>query len=370
MKARGVLVTILLSGGLLRALDAQDTGRVETRPPGATDWAPPPPAQDSFDWIQLESGEWLKGRLEALQDEKLEFESEELDDLEFEWKDVAQVRSPHIQDLLFEDKQTASGPISITREWVAVGGAAPHTFARALLLSITRGGSKERNYWSGEATLGLTLRTGNAEEVLYNAQAGLQRRTPATRFDLDYLGTLSRTDGVESSNNHRLSVEFDLWLSRRLYLVLPSAEYYTDFFQNIDRRITLGAGLGYDLVDRSALEWNVTAKPSYQSTRFDSVQAGEAESKDAGAFVFGSEFDWEISKRVDLVLEYQGQFTREEVGGTLHHSVSTLEIELTKVFDLDISFVWDRVANPQADGNGLTPEPDDFRLVVGIGVDF
>lgn len=370
MKACGILVPALLSSGLLRTVQAQDAGRATVPPGQATAWAPPLPAEDAFDWIQLESGEWLKGRFEALQDEKVEFESEELDDLEFKWEDVAQVRSPHIQDLLFEDKDEASGPITITREWVTVGGAAPRTFPRAKLLSITRGGSKERNYWSGDATLGLTLRRGNAEEILYNAKAGLQRRTPATRFDLDYLGNVSRTDSVESSNNHRLNAEFDLWLSRRLYLVLPSGEYFTDEFQNIDRRITLGAGLGYDLLDRNALEWNVTAKPSYQSTRFDSVQAGEAESQDAGAFVLGSEFDWEISQRVDLVLEYQGQYTRADVGGTLHHSVSTLEIELSKRFDLDISFVWDRVGDPQADENGITPEPDDFRLVLGIGVDF
>src|SRR5262249_4506764 len=42
----------------------------------------------STDWIQLKSGEWLRGRLYGMQNRKLEFESDELDDLKFDWKDI------------------------------------------------------------------------------------------------------------------------------------------------------------------------------------------------------------------------------------------------------------------------------------------
>ncbi|HOK71968.1 MAG TPA: hypothetical protein PLM83_10980, partial [Bacillota bacterium] len=45
----------------------------------AAPWQPPPPPPDDFDWIQLKSGEWLKGRIKALQEDKLEFDSEELE---------------------------------------------------------------------------------------------------------------------------------------------------------------------------------------------------------------------------------------------------------------------------------------------------
>ena len=44
--------------------------------------------------------------------------------------------------------------------------------------------------------------------------------------------------------------------------------------------------------------------------------------------------------------------------------------ELTSILDLDVSFIWDRVGKPQRDNDGDTPEKDDFRLVVGLGVDF
>ena len=60
-------------------------------------WVPP---VDGFDWIQLKSGEWLKGRIKAMQERQLEFDSEELNDLTFDWKDIRQVRSARTLDLL------------------------------------------------------------------------------------------------------------------------------------------------------------------------------------------------------------------------------------------------------------------------------
>ena len=330
-------------------------------------WVPP---EDKFDWIQLKSGEWLKGRLKAIQKRKLEFESEELNDLTFDWKDIRQVRSPHLLDVLSVDGQEVSGPVTITPDQVSVSGASPRVFARDLLQSITPGGSKERNYWSGKVTIGLSLQAGNTEQVEYNAQAHLERRSPATRFSLDYIGNLSSINGVENANNQRVNTEFDLWLSRRLYLLLPFAEYYKDPFQNLAGRFTIGSGLGYDLVVAPKLEWNITTGPAYQWARFDSTQPDEATQTGTAALVFSSRFDWDIARGIDLILEYRGQYTSREAGDTTHHSVSTLSLELTKRLDLDISFIWDRINNPKVGADGLQPKPDDYRLVVGLGVDF
>ena len=71
-----------------------------------------------------------------------------------------------------------------------------------------------------------------------------------------------------------------------------------------------------------------------------------------------------------MILEYRGQYTSHEVGETAHHSVSTLSLELTKRFDLDVTFTWDRMGNPKVGVDGIKPKSDDFRMVLGLGVDF
>lgn len=336
-------------------------------PPPDLNWVPP---ADTLDWIQLKSGEWLRGRLTGMQERKLDFESEKLDEQTFDWKDIRQARVSRPLDVLFVDGEKVSGPVAITPDQVTVSGATPQIHPRAQLQSLTPDGSRERNRWSGKASLGLTLRAGNTESVDYNAQAHLQRRTPATRYSLDYIGNISSVDGVESANNHRVNSEFDLWLSRRFYLILPFAEYYKDPFQNLAHRFTGGVGVGYDLIDRHNLEWTITTGPAYQQSWFESAQQGEPTVKGVGALVFGSRFDWDITRRIELILEYRGQYTRKEVGETAHHSVATLSLELTKRFDLDVSLIWDRIAQPKVGSDGVQPKPDDFRLVLGLGVDF
>src|SRR5262245_20862292 len=55
------------------------------------DAAPSPPGPetaDKLDWVQMTSGEWLRGEIISLYDEVLEFDSEEFEDLELEWEDI------------------------------------------------------------------------------------------------------------------------------------------------------------------------------------------------------------------------------------------------------------------------------------------
>jgi hypothetical protein len=75
----------------------------------------------STDWIQLKSGEWLRGRLYGMQNRELEFESDELDDLKFDWKDIHQVIVPQAR-VSYGDRATASGSLRVDREKVIVTG--------------------------------------------------------------------------------------------------------------------------------------------------------------------------------------------------------------------------------------------------------
>ncbi|MBI1176878.1 DUF481 domain-containing protein [bacterium] len=327
-------------------------------------------AHDGFDWIQLKSGEWLKGKLKAMQDRKLEFDSEELDDQDFDWEDIHQLITSRSVDVLFGDRTEASGPVRINQKEIVIEGSEPRTFPRGDVLGITPTGQREWDYWSGKVSLGATFRSGNSDQIEYNANFHLQRRTPSTRAVIDYIGYFSKTDGDETANSHRVNATFDYWLSRRLFLRVPGVEYYRDPFQNFAHRITAYLGLGYDIFDRKRLEWNVVLGPAYQYAIYDSVQPGEDEEQGTAALVLSSRAEIELTRRIDLTLEYRGQLTSREAGETTHHGVATLETELTRSLDLDVSLIWDRISMPKPDSSGNVPEPDDFRLVLSLGLDF
>jgi hypothetical protein len=124
------------------------------------------------------------------------------------------------------------------------------------------------------------------------------------------------------------------------------------------------------LIQTPRTEWQVTVGPAYQKNKFETVEAGTSETEQASAVVFANTFETELARQLDFTIEYRGQFTGSESGSNIHHTVSTLKFEVHKRLTLDLSFVWDRVASPKPDEDGITPEPDDFKYVTSIGIHF
>ena len=334
-------------------------------------WSDGPSGKAEYDWIQLKSGEWLTGRIKSLQEEKLEFDSEELNLLTFDWKDIRTVHSQRMVSVRIENNKPVDGALLVTTNEVrVVTGTATNSFPRSELLAITPTGDREVDKWTGKISAGVSFRAGNTREVDVNTQATAQRRTPDTRIGLDYLGNFGRINGVATEENHRLSGQYDYFFSRKLYARLPDIEYYRDPLQNLEHRFTIGAGVGYDIIKTARTEWSATVSPSWQRNWFSSVQAGQNSSPHSLAMVLSTRFETELTRRLDFIFEYRGQLTGRETGNDTHHTVATLEFDIHKQLKLDLSFVWDRISNPQTESAGTAPTPNDFRLITSLGVDF
>ena len=128
--------------------------------------------------------------------------------------------------------------------------------------------------------------------------------------------------------------------------------------------------MGYDFIKTPRTEWEVTAGPAFQRNTYSSVEAGTSNEVTSAAMVLGSALDIELTKRLDLDLEYRGQFTGRKSGSNMHHFVSTLEFEIHKHLTLDVSLVWDRIGKPETNQDGTTPESDDVQLITSLGVHF
>ena len=71
----------------------------------AQEWHPTAPERDSKDWVRLNSGEWIHGKIELIRDLSMEFDSDDLDDLVIDWSDIAAFRSPRILTYTFADER-------------------------------------------------------------------------------------------------------------------------------------------------------------------------------------------------------------------------------------------------------------------------
>ena len=324
------------------------------------------PIDEHFDWVQLTSHELLKGEIKNLYDDKLEFESDELDTLYIDWEDIKELQSHALVSVGFIDLTTKTGKLIVKDGKTMING---EEFDRSQIMTIIAGQQTEANYWSSKISLGANLRSGNTDQVDYSAIANAHRRTTESRYNLDYIGNYSKTDGDNTINNHRINTNFDWYLSKQFYLRPIFAEIYIDPFLNYEYKATLGFGIGYDIVDSSKTNWSVSGGPAYTYTKFDDVFADQNESETSAALVVETVFDTEITDDIDFNTLYRVNYGSDAAGGYTHHALAGFSIELTDMFDLDLSLVWDHINKPQQSADMSFPKQNDYQFIIGFGID-
>ena len=357
-----LIATLTLFAGLTRG--------DETAPVAV--WPPAPSADDKSDWIRFKSNEWLRGTFEGLEDDDLEFDSKELDDMTLDWGDIVEVRCAKTMTCLFEEKITVTGQFTMKDGIIVIRTAdgTERRFDRERLLGVIRGTPTERNYWSGEITVGLTARSGNTDQVESSLFAQAIRRTPATRATFEFRSAFGEIEDETTVNNHRFNGRYDVTVTRRFYVTPAQVDAISDEFQNIDYRVTPGAGVGYEFIDKGPAGLEAGAGAAYQYTRYESVEAGEDDT-DGTAAVYGRlDFDYDITSNVEFETSYNLRVAVPENEDWTHSWRATVEVDLPAALELDVTAIWDRINDPARDSDGVRPEKDDFTLTVGIGWTF
>lgn len=335
---------------------------------------PPAPgidASDGADWVQLASGEWLKGTIALLDRDTLELDSAQLGTLKLAWDEVALVRTTRPFTVLLDDRSELFGALALASKRLVVGDAGQ---ARAVPASrvfrIVPGEPDEASFWSGRAALGATGRSGNTDQLDLSASFALKRRTARSRFGLDYAGAYGSVEGVQSANQHRLGTQLDLFVHPRAFVTPLGVEAFRDPFQNVALRLTPFTGVGYALVQQSGLEWDARLALGWRFTRFDSVEAGEPASEDTATLQPSSTLTADLTEKAQLELGYGAQLSLADASDTNQNASVALLVDLLWELDLDLRLRWNHVGEPRPDENGDVPQRDDFSLSLGLGWSF
>ncbi len=357
---------------------SEEKARKEAAPPPGDPWdAFAPPIDTEYDWLQLTSGEWLKGDFKVMYDYELEFDSDELDLQKFDFDDVRQLRTRAMKTVFAEgeggrrDTYVLRGLLTIKDDQVLLTRSEHQVeLPRSRVISIAGGRERERDYWSGMASIGINMRGGNTETLDTTVQGRLERRTARTRLYAGYLANYSASKEEETSNNHRVNSHLDRFLTSRFYAQIYAAEYYRDPFANIRNQYSAGTGCGYDFIHNVRTDWTVGTGIGYQMIEYDSVEAGRDNDNSSPFLAAGTRLDHEVNNGLDLLYEYSLRWLNRDNGLYTHHMIGTLSFDLLSDLDLDISLIWDRIEEPQPRSDGTVPKKDDYQLVFGLTYDF
>jgi len=334
-------------------------------------WEEMSPTPKKYDWVQTKSGEWFKGEIKALYDDKLEFDSDEIGLYTFDFEDVVHIKSYQIISVNIENLASFPGVLRLKNDKITiVQGDKKYEFNREEIVSFAPDGERERHFWSGKITLSLDIRAGNTSQYDYSAKANVKRRTSDSRLYLDYLGRISGKENVETANDHRLNQKYDVYLSRKFFWTPLFTEVYTDKYKNIRVQYTAGLGIGYTVIDTSKLEISFSGGPAVVHTEHESVAVGEDSEQVAPAIEASTKIKYEINRITDLTFDYKLTYTNSYSGRFKHHMVTTFENELLSWLDFDVTGVWDYTAEPAPDANQITPKNSDYQLLIGLGIEF
>ena len=337
--------------------------------PWSDEFLPPP---GKYSWVQLNTLEWIKGDIIALYDDTLVFDSDHFGDLEIDLEDIRNVHGRGSFAVTFARGTPVRGQLQIREKQVVIVAAGQrHEGSRADLVSITPAAERERDRWAADIGVGFNVRQGNTDIAELGVDIGIRRRTPVSRFTLDYLANMNETDGERITDSHRINTGLDRFTGRRLYWRPFSIQYYKDEIVNIRHQATLDTGLGYHLVDSPRVDWELQAGVGYNYLQHKSVADGEKDNVTSPVGTFGSELDVKLTSSIDYELVANMTFLDEQSGRYQHHIVSALSIDLFgKHLDLDFSTIWDRTEKPQENVDGTTPAQDDFHFLISIVYDF
>jgi hypothetical protein len=351
------------------AWPAAEVTAEEVTPEVHSEWEPPLPNQDDDDWIQIETHEWLKGRLLLIQEDTVHFDSKNFDDLEFDWDDVIGFRSADAHTFRFTRHRIVTGTATMHGQKIRIRTVDGEVeFERSEFVGMIKGAGRELDYWSLKLSLGLSGQAGNTSQLLLNALIKIARETPLTRQRLDYTGNVATQDREISANTHRGTLGLDVFLTRRFFIVVPAVEAFQDEFQNIELRITPAVGLGYRILNEKKYEWQVGLATGYQGTKFYSVAEGDDFQND-WVVQLNTAFEIDIRKRFEWETSYQMQIVPTDTDKTSQNVSSTLSLDFLGPLNLDTTFQWSWVNQPTGDSQGNTPARSDFRISVGFGID-
>ena len=316
------------------------------------------------------SGEVLVGQIGLMREKTLEFDSEELGPVEIPWSRVDTLTSTRVHTILLNDRESYTGTLSVTDGVLILHDTDDRRFDQDDVLSIVSGRPSESDYWSGKVSLGAAARGGNTNQVDGNLFLLFRRDTAGTRWETTYNGTVSQVSGALISNNHRVISAVDLYVSDRVFVTPASVQWFRDPFQNIEQQLTPAAGIGYKSRDEDSVAWTVSGGPAYQVTERASVAAGDDITESTFAGFFAAGIEWGLTSSVGFYADYNVTVPVPDAERFIQHVALILSLDFIENVDLDVSLFWDRVNQPDPDGAGNTPRPDDLRTVVGIGFSF
>ncbi len=321
------------------------------------------------DELLLKNGDRLTGKIQYLVEGKLVFKADVAGEITIDISSIETFSSDLPIELHLKDGTILNQrAIKAEPDRFAIEGGdtvQPQTFELANLMSINPP-EKPKPKWTGNISAGLTSKQGNTSTDSVNASINLTRRSEKDRTKLtaDYAkGRQEDPDtGVKKTTEDwwRTKAKYDYFFSKKLYGYLDG-RYEKDSIAQLDRRVVLGGGAGYQWIESDDMNFSTEAGLASVYEKFDNQTSSNSEL----SVQLGYNFDKKLHKSIMFLHDLTYYPSTDNFSNYYLTTTAELRAYFTERMFGNFKVIYDYDATP-AMGAGST----DVKYILSVGLSF
>lgn len=219
--------------------------------------------------------------------------------------------------------------------------------------------------WNGSISVAWTSVHGNTKSETLGASmnTSLRREKDRTSLWADYGRSKQENPdtGEETTTEDwwKTRGKYDFFLTEKLYGFVDG-RYETDKIAELDRRVIIGSGLGYQWIESANMNFSSEAGLANLSERYLDGSSNNSVSAQAGYH-----FDVKLTEKIDFINDLTYYPSIEDFADYYLTTTAELRTYLTENMFANLKVIFDYDSSP-AQGKGGT----DVRYILGVGWNF
>jgi putative salt-induced outer membrane protein YdiY len=227
----------------------------------------------SADEVQFTNGDKLTGKVVALADGKLVFESKVAGTLSIGWADVATFSSEEPVTIVLADDSVIVDQVALAEPGTVRTAGTSSISAQTVQLSNAVKLNPEPVQWKGTAVAGAIFDRGNTVRTAGTGALDAVRRAESDRitFGAGYAAEQTKDEDTGDTETTKrqmfMGLQYDLFFAPKWYMY-ANARGEKDGIADLSLRLITGVGLGYQFVETEELKFNIEAGPTWVSENY------------------------------------------------------------------------------------------------------
>lgn len=320
------------------------------------------------DVVQFKNGDRITGKIVQMHNNKVTIKTSLAGEIKVDLVSIDTFSSDENLEIHLKDGSVLKQSVDTDRAG-RIKLAGSNTLAPQLI-SITDVNSinppkPQKPKWKGEITAGVSQTNGNTNNEAYNASFKATKRTKKDRttFDGDLAKKKEDTgSGTEETTEDwwRAGGKYDYFFTKKLY-GYGEGIYETDKIAELDRRIILGGGAGYQWIESDGLNFATEAGLANVSEKYENA-SGTDEKFSAR---LGYNYDQKFNKVFSIIHSLSYFPDTSDFADYYLTSTAELRAKINSHLFTNFKVYFDYDATP-ATGQKAT----DTKYIFGLGINF